>query len=223
MGVLDRFERRLDRLVSGAFAKAFKSEVQPVEIASALQRECDDKAAIVARGRTIVPNDFRVELGAHDFERLSTYSAPLSSELADMVREHAGEQGYALVGPVVVRLEAADDLDTGVFRVVSDAVPGALPPEPLLPAVRLEVAGRTIPLLADETVVGRGSDAQVQLDDVGVSRRHALIRLRPVPTVVDLGSTNGLVVDGVQVEQAELHDGSTLVLGTTTLTFRYGG
>ena len=64
MGVLDRFERRLDRLVNGTFARAFKSEVQPVEIASALQRECDDKAAIVGRGRTIVPNTFRVELGS---------------------------------------------------------------------------------------------------------------------------------------------------------------
>ena len=223
MGVLDRFERRLDRLVSGAFARAFKAEVQPVEIASALQRECDDKAAIVGRGRTMVPNDFRVELGPSDYERLVTYAAPLSAELADMVREHAGEQGYALVGPVEVSLERADDLETGVFRVVSEAVPGELPPTPLLPDVRLEVAGRHIPLTADQTVLGRGTEAQVQLEDVGVSRRHALIRLSPVPVVVDLGSTNGTVVDGVRVDEATLHDGSTLVLGSTTLTFRYGG
>lgn len=223
MGVLDRFERRLDRLVSGAFARAFKAEVQPVEIASALQRECDDKAAIVARGRTMVPNDFRVELGSSDYERLATFAAPLSKELADMVREHAGEQGYALVGPVEVHLAESGDLDTGVFRIVSEAVPGEFPPEPLLPAVRLEVAGRRIPLTADQTVIGRGPDAQVQLDDAGVSRRHALIRLSPVPVVIDLGSTNGTVVDGVRVQQAELHDGSSLVLGATTLTFRYGG
>ena len=222
MGVLDRFERRLDRLVSGAFARAFKAEVQPVEIASALQRECDDKAAIVGRGRTMVPNDFRVELGPTDYERLVTYAAPLSVELADMVREHAGEQGYALVGPVEVRLDRSDDLETGVFRVVSEAVPGELPATPLLPDVRLEVGGRRIPLTSDQTILGRGSEADVQLDDVGVSRRHALIRLTPVPVVTDLGSTNGTVVDGLQVDDAELHDGSTLVLGSTTLTFRYG-
>ena len=70
MGVMDRFERRLDRIVSGTFARAFKSEVQPVEVAAALQRECDDRAAIVTRGRTMVPNDFTVELGQHDFDRL---------------------------------------------------------------------------------------------------------------------------------------------------------
>lgn len=222
MGVLDRFERRLDRLVSGAFARAFKAQVQPVEIASALQRECDDKAAIVGRGRTMVPNEFRVELGPGDYERLVTYAAPLAAELGDMVREHAGEQGYALVGPVAVSLEQADDLETGVFRVVSEAVPGELPATPLLPDVRLEVGGRRVPLVADQTVLGRGSEAQVQLEDVGVSRRHALIRLSPVPVVVDLGSTNGTVVDGLQVDEAPLHDGSTLVLGSTTLVFRYG-
>jgi hypothetical protein len=222
MGVLDRFERRLDRLVSGAFARAFKAEVQPVEIAGALQRECDDKAAIVARGRTMVPNEFRVELGPTDFERLATYLTPLSTELADVVREHAVEQGYTVVGPVSVSLRESDELETGVFRVVSEAVPGELPPT-LLPNVRLESGGRTIPLTTDQVVIGRGSEADVRLDDAGVSRRHAVIRLSPTPTVSDLGSTNGTLVDGVRTDEADLVDGTTLVVGSTTLVFRYGG
>ena len=97
VGVLDRFERRLDRMVNGAFARAFKAEVQPVEIASALQRECDDKAAIVATR----PHDRSQQLLASssapsDYERLAVYRDALSQELADVVREHAGEQGYAL-------------------------------------------------------------------------------------------------------------------------------
>ncbi|MDH4159905.1 MAG: DUF3662 and FHA domain-containing protein [Actinomycetota bacterium] len=223
MGVLDRFERRLDRLVSGAFARAFKAEVQPVEIASALQRECDDKAAIVGRGRTMVPNEFHVELGPSDFQRLATYLAPLSTELADVVREHAGEQGYALVGPVAVTLQESDALETGVFRVVSEAVPGEMPPTPLLPNVRLETGGRVLPLKSDQVVIGRGTEADVRLDDVGVSRRHAIIRLSPTPTVRDLGSTNGTVVDGIRVDEADLVDGTSLVVGSTTLVFRYGG
>jgi hypothetical protein len=222
VGVLDRFERRLDRLVSGAFARAFKAEVQPVEIASALAKECDDKAAIVGRGRTMVPNDFRVELGASDFERLATYLAPLSTELADVVREHAGEQGYAFVGPVTVALEETDALETGVFRVVSDAVPGEMPVTPLLPHVRLEAGGKSFPLTSDQAVVGRGTEADVRIDDVGVSRRHAIIRLSPTPTVSDLGSTNGTIVDGIRVDEADLTDGSTVVVGSTTLVFRYG-
>ena len=128
MGILDRFERRLDRMVNGAFARAFKAEVQPVEIASALQRECDDRAAIVGRGRTIVPNSFTVELCPQRLRtpRRST-ATRCPQELADVVREHAGEQGYAFVGPLTVDLERDDDLETGLFRVLGEAGQGEIP------------------------------------------------------------------------------------------------
>ena len=65
MGGLQRFEQRLERLISGAFARAFRSAVQPVEIAAALQRECDNNAQILSRDRRLVPNDFHVELSQH--------------------------------------------------------------------------------------------------------------------------------------------------------------
>jgi hypothetical protein len=126
VGVLQRFERRLEGLVNGAFAKAFKSEVQPVEIASALQRECDDRAAVVSRGRTMVPNDFTVELGDHDYDRLTTYAAALSAELADLVQEHGRDQRYMFVGPVEVKFERAPDLATGMFRIRSQALAGVV-------------------------------------------------------------------------------------------------
>ena len=106
MGVMDRFERRLDRLVNGVSARTFKSQVEPVEIAAALQRECDDRAAIVSRGRTMVPNAFSVELGTSDHQRLAVFAEPLGAELSAMIREHADEQGYAFVGPVEVDLRA---------------------------------------------------------------------------------------------------------------------
>ena len=126
VGVLQRFERRLEGLVNGAFAKAFKSEVQPVEIASALQRECDDRAAVVSRGRTMVPNDFTVELGDHDHDRLTTYAGPLSAELAELVQEHGRDQRYMFVGPVEVKFERAPDLATGMFRIRSQALAGVV-------------------------------------------------------------------------------------------------
>jgi hypothetical protein len=100
--------------------------VQPVEIASALQRECDDRAAVVSRGRTMVPNDFTVELGDHDYERLTTYAAPLSAELADLVQEHGRDQRYMFVGPVEVKFERAPDLATGMFRIRSQALAGVV-------------------------------------------------------------------------------------------------
>ncbi|MEU8029335.1 DUF3662 domain-containing protein, partial [Streptomyces sp. NPDC049099] len=119
MGVLKKFEQRLEGLVNGTFAKVFKSEVQPVEIAGALQRECDNNATIWNRDRTVVPNDFIVELSAPDYERLSPYSGQLGDELAGMVRDYAKQQRYTFMGPIKVNLEKADDLDTGLYRVRS--------------------------------------------------------------------------------------------------------
>ena len=126
MGVLQRFERRLEGLVNGAFAKAFKSDVQPVEIASYLQRECDERAAVVSHGRTMAPNDFIVELSQHDYERLATYAGPLSAELVDLVQEYGREQHYMFVGPVEVKFEQVVELATGMFRVRSQALASAV-------------------------------------------------------------------------------------------------
>jgi hypothetical protein len=122
VGVLQRFERRLEGLVEGAFAKVFKGVVEPVEVAGALQREAADKKAIVGQGRVLVPNVYVVELGSSDHERLSPYSDALCSEFAAMVRENAQENGWAFVGPVRVHLELQEDLDTGMFRVRSGVV-----------------------------------------------------------------------------------------------------
>lgn len=117
MGVLDRFERGIDRVVNGAFARAFRSQVEPVELASALRREADNRAAVVSRGRTLTSNSYAVELSSADLERLEPISSELRQDLRQVVGDHAIEQGYSFVGPVTVTFEVADDLDTGMYRV----------------------------------------------------------------------------------------------------------
>jgi len=119
VGVLQRFERRLEGLVEGAFARVFKGPVEPVEVAKRLQREAGDRKAILGPGRTLVPNSYVVELGPRDYSRLSPYEGPLTDELAAMVREYVGEQGWTTFGEVAVALERSDDLDTGIFRIRS--------------------------------------------------------------------------------------------------------
>ena len=232
MGVLQRFERKLEGLVEGGFARVFRSHVQPVEVAAALQREAADKRQVVGRGSVLVPNQYVVELGPADAERLLEYDAPLRKELAAMVEEHAHEQGWSFVGRVGVRFETVDDLSTGVFRVRSHALAGddGLSARPV-PAERAAgrprivlgtVEGeRSVPLDARVTVLGRGADADVRLSDTGVSRRHAELRLEGEQvTVVDLQSTNGTVVNGRKVSSAVLHDGDVLELGGSRLVFR---
>ena len=232
MGVLQRFERRIEEMVNRPFARAFKAEVQPVEIASALQRECDDRAAIVARGRTMVPNAFVVALGSHDYERLSVYAAALGDELASMVREHADEQGYAFIGPVTVDFELDDELPTGRFQLRSAAVAGATAAESstAVPAAGsssgipwVEVGTTTYALARAVTRIGRGADTDLRIDDPGISRHHAELRRSGGDvTIVDLGSTNGVVVDGERVDGHRLRDGQKVRLGSTTMIFHEG-
>ncbi|MFJ9416828.1 MULTISPECIES: FhaA domain-containing protein [unclassified Streptomyces] len=270
MGVLKRFEQRLEGLVNGTFAKVFKSEVQPVEIAGALQRECDNNATIWNRDRTVVPNDFIVELSAPDFERLSPYSGQLGDELSSMVRDYAKQQRYTFMGPIKVHLEKADDLDTGLYRVRSRTLasstsqepagqraapamprggqpggghvgappmPSSPPPGGAQPVPRtappgagpqpyaqtrrwIEINGTRHQISRPTLVLGRSTDADVRIDDPGVSRRHCEIRVGTPPTIQDLGSTNGIVVDGQHTTRANLRDGSRIVVGSTTIVYR---
>lgn len=230
MGVLQRFERRIEELVNRPFARAFKAEVEPVEIASALQRECDDRAAIVSRGRTMVPNSFTVVLGERDHERLSVYAEPLGSELAAMVTEHAESQGYTFLGPVSVSFDMDPALETGRFRVSSAAVAGVVKKDPdrsragaSSGAPWLELATSSYALTGATTRIGRGADNDLQIEDPGISRRHAEVRHQGGDVLlVDLGSTNGIVVGGRRVQQARLEDGVEVLLGSTTMTFHSG-
>lgn len=231
MGVLQRFERRLEGLVEGAFARVFGGVVQPVEMAAALQREAADKKAIVGAGRVLVPNAYVVELGDHDFTRLSEYDEPLRAELASMVREHAQEQGWSFVGKVRVAFEKVDELDTGVFRVRSTVAAdapdqrdhhttGTGRPRLLLPAVG-EDRARVVLLTGPVTVIGRGAEADLRLHDTGVSRAHAEVRLEgDVASVVDLRSTNGTLVNGRRVGAAVLQDGDRIEVGATPIVFK---
>ena len=186
-------------MVEGAFARAFKSELQPVEVASAIQREMDDRAAIVAQGRTLVPNDFVVEVAESDHDRLDVYAESLGVELATLARDYAKEQGYSFVGPVRMRFEGVPDLMTGTFRIRSGVIRGHtleagevrqpvsdLPRQPgaqFYGRPRLVVAGSspgtgveagsTYDLQTPVTLLGRGTDCDLRLVDPGVSRHHA--------------------------------------------------
>jgi hypothetical protein len=231
VGGLQRFESRLEQLISGVFARTFRSAVQPVEISSALAREVDNSAQILSRDRRIVPNDFHVELSPPDHERLQGLGAALEKELVAMLKEHAVNQSYVFTGPVTITLEPADDLTTGRFRVRSKAVArvSQAGPDPTETQVRrataiLDVNGERLPLAAPGIVVGRGNDADLRVNDPGVSRRHVEFRVTddadgPRVTVHDLGSTNGVLVNGRRVEDATLTDGAEIRIGNSVLVF----
>lgn len=225
MGLLDKFEQRINKTVNGAFAKAFKSEVQPVELASAIQHEMDDRAAIVSRGRTVVPNAFTVALAPDDFDRLTVYAEPLQAELAGLARDYAEQQQYSFLGPVTVHLELDPELTTGINRVMSEAKTPVSAKNTSATSdfePRLVAAGGEYPLGRGTTRIGRGADADIRIDDSGVSRHHVDIVVGRTTTIRDLGSTNGTYVDGQRITELPLRDGATIRVGSTTLTYRSG-
>ena len=233
MGGLQRFEQRLENLISGAFARAFRSAVQPVEIAAALQRECDNNAQILSRERRMVPNDFHVELSQVDLDRLAPYDTALADELTHQVQDHADAQGYVFPGPIAIEFEKADDLTTGRFRIRSKAQArvqsNATHTQVRRARAVLEINRTRHPLQPPGLVVGRGTEADVRINDPGVSRRHIEFDVRTDVRqgkddlkieVRDLGSTNGMLIDGHKVTKAGVRDGSQVRIGNTTMTVR---
>ena len=201
MGVLDRFERRLDQLVNGAFARAFKAEVQPVEIASAYSASATTGPRSLAGVAPSCPTHFASIWASTTTSGSTVYREPLSKELADLVKEHAGEQGYAIVGPLTVDLQLSDDLETGMFRVSSHAEQGPTTGSPRSQRPIWRVGSRIVAITQDVNVIGRGSEADIQIDDPGVPAATPRCGCSRRPMVTDLGSTNGTVVDGAAVDR----------------------
>jgi hypothetical protein len=215
VGLLDSFEKGLERAVNSAFAKTFRSGIQPVEIASALRREADTKAAVVSRDRIIAPNSYVVRLSADDYERMQGLGGALTDELHALLTKHAKSQGYSFAGPLAIALEA-DDIATGTVRVSSGTVEGRVNWQAVI-----DVDGRRHPLTRARTVIGRGTDADITIADAGSSRKHVEILWDGERAMMrDLGSTNGTKVNGAKVREAGLPTDTTLTIGRTDLVFR---
>ena len=229
MGVFDNLERKLEGVVNGAFARAFKGDVQPVEITARLQKELDAEARLLSRDRRLVPNDFTIGLSRHDYDRLVPYSRTLNSDIIPQLREYAANAGYVFNGPVTIAYELEANLPVGRFTVESQAVAAAATPATTTAIRRavlvLEVNGIRHPLSSPGFTLGRGTDADVRINDPGISRLHARVSVRgtedaPQVTIEDMGSTNGIVVDGRRVQTATLTAGSRVELGSTRLLVR---
>jgi hypothetical protein len=238
MGLLDNLEQRLDRIVNGSFSKAFKSEVQPVELGAALQQEIDTRADNVA-GQMVAPNLFVIELSSADHARLSPYFGTLISELTQLANNYVSEQRYRILHRIDISFGLDSTFETGVFRIRSTnaqpsgapsaAVPNQAVVESQIPVASMsaadtprltDISGNEYRLTKSVTNIGRGTDADIQIADNGASRLHCAIVLGSQVLVRDLGSTNGTTVDGRRITEAVLQDGSIIKIGNTTLTYK---
>ena len=254
MSVLRNIESKLESLFEGVFGRAFRTNVQPVELARKLVKEMDDHRNISV-SRVYVPNEYTIYLSPGDREQFSTYEQQLRDELGEYLAEHARREGYALLTTPRVELETDEDLDVGVFGIATRMVQPAGKPEvgpqsdaepnatmvykpaavpvpqateaasPVELGIQREVAvlsweGKREEIAKRRVVIGRSKDADIQVSDPNVSRRHAELRQEGATWwLVDLDSTNGVEVRGKRVKRLKLEDGSRFTIGSTEIAF----
>ena len=212
---LQGFERRLERVFEGMFAKAFRSGLEPVELGRRLAREIDRQRRVGTRG-IVAPNQFAYTLSHADMERFASFADALRSELAEAARIEAKDEGYRFLGPVEVTLAEDPALSPGSFDLVAQVVgaPGGAVGSLVLPT------GERVRLGDDPITLGRLDECNVVLNDATVSRRHAEVhRVDDGFEVVDLGSRNGTKVNGQGVVRERLDDGDELSIGAVGLRF----
>lgn len=223
MGILDRIERGLDRGVTSVFSSG-RGGLKPLDLAQGLKRECDDQIQVLDRTRTLAPNTYTVYLSGTDHESFASWSDTLVEELERVIVEHAEKHQYMFVGPVSVAIERDDEVRAGRFETESRTEKGSVAPatgaeqgarDPIL-----EIDGQQYLLTGQVTMIGRGGDSDIILDDSGVSRHHVELRRDGSGlTATDLGSTNGTFVDGDRIRTpVRLSDRSLVTVGRTRMT-----
>ena len=216
MGFLDKFEKGLERIVTGAFSKTFKSEIQPIEIAAAIRSEMDAKASIVSRDRILAPNTYTVRLSGDDFGRMQALGASLINELTNLTAGHARKQGFQFGAALDIKLIQDGSLGLGQVEVASTTHEIAVNWQPIV-----EFAGRQVSLARGRTTVGRDASADIAVDDQGLSRKHfELLWDGNKAGVRDLGSTNGTKVNGISMTESPLKNDDVVSAGRTEFVFR---
>jgi hypothetical protein len=220
LSFIERFEKRLERFVNGAFSKAFKSQIQPVEISSAIKAKMDGTAGVVAKDRILAANAYVVRLSPTDFSRLKQLGDSLHGEIKRQVSSHIKKQRYQLSGDLSIAIEPAQSLGLGQIQISAE---GSKAPD--LAQVSwnpaLDVAGKRYLLAKTKTTVGRDATADIQVNDNGLSRVHFAINWDGAnATVEDLGSTNGTKVAGRKITSQAISPDTVIDAGRTEFVFR---
>ena len=219
MGLIDKFERRIERFVNGAFSKAFKSQVQPVELASAVKAKMDKGAAVVDRDRILAPNEYTIRVSQPDYTWLVQHGS-IISEITKQVNSHAKKQRYQFASELQIKLEVSQSLSVGQIQVsASGSKLEDVASVTWKPA--LDFGGKRYLLAKTRTTVGRDVTADIKVDDTGLSRTHFAITWDGAKAnIEDLGSTNGTKIAGIKIGSKPLTSDTVIEAGRTSFVFR---
>ena len=220
MGFIENFEHRLESFVNGAFSKAFKSQLQPVEISAAIKAKMDVSAAVIGKDRILAPNEFRVSLSEQDLARLKSLGDHLIPEITKQVNSHVKKQRYQLTDALNVSLTPSSSLAVGQIQVAaSGSKANQVANVTWVPAI--DISGKRYLLAKAKTTIGRDAVSDVQVNDSGLSRTHFAINWDGSnATLEDMGSTNGTSVAGRNVKLQEISADTVIQAGRTEFVFR---
>jgi hypothetical protein len=223
VGLVDEFENRLEKLVEGFFSRAFKSKIQPAEIARRLLR-AQEGGKTISVERTYVPNIYSIQLSQEDLERFSGLADKLEREFADLLRANARDRVWGFPGRVDIRFEASEQVKSGRFEVSSEHRSDEASPDQDRPKASLRTTDSSATWeLKPQNVIGREDGCEVLIDDGEVSRKHASVESKDDGWwVSDLGSTNHTFVNGTVTKERRLQTGDILKVGNTELVFEEG-
>jgi hypothetical protein len=211
------FERRLEGMVEGTFARLFRTSVRPVELGRRIVRLLDAERTIDVGGRTVVPNVIEVRLSVVDHERFVDVESALERELEEEARAIARQNGWAFMGPLEVVIVPDEKLRVGRSAVSGRLVAGI---GGTGAGSLVFPDGRRVALGERIVSMGRLSDCDIVLNDAKASRRHAEVHPDGDGYVlVDLGSTNGTLVNGLAGDSRRLNDGDEITVGGTVVVF----
>jgi len=228
MGVLSNFENRLATAVESTFGRVFRSKVRPVEIARRLTKEIE-RSRSFSISKTYVPNSFTVYLSQRDYSQLEPYEQELTQELVSYILEYVRRENLTLTKTPVVKLTVDDALKLGEFGLSSmqtedlsnsqssrsavsqghteihsraSRLKPAMSPKVQESSVCLQGPHGLLPLTTDQIVIGRSTEADLVIEDPGISRKHAKLSSSAQGWLVeDLGSTNGVSVNGTPIKK----------------------
>jgi hypothetical protein len=222
LGLVDDFERRLERAVEGVFSKAFRSDIEPAEVGRRLLREMQDGRS-VSVGAVYVPNDYVVRLSAEDFARFEGLIPTLRTEFVALLKANAGQRRWRLPGVVDVHFEVDESVKHGKFEVTALHLTTEdwHEPEPEPNRLMDLSSGRELKLDRDELSLGRSSTNDVVVDDPNASRVHAhLVKRSDEWWIVDNESTNGTLVNDSTIKERRLTPGDRITIGASEFEFR---
>lgn len=239
---LQRFEDFVERLMEGSVGRIFRTPIQPAEIGRRLERAMESQKLSTVEG-PIVPNDYLVRLNPEDMVQFADFLSPLCIQMEEWLLDLAEERDHGFIDQVRVQIVAdpnvprrtiqveasiaqIPDYDpvaqqqwqrTEVYRAIEET--GNVTPK-FLQVVDGPLPEQLFLIRQKVTTIGRAPDNDVVLEVPEVSRHHARLEYHDGTfEIVDLGSTNGTLVNGVAVTRTPLSDGDELTLGTVRLQF----